>query len=257
MTNDRLPRRRAQRRVVFVLDQAGIDALNADPTAHEVLAREDAAVLNAGTDPSLTDDIAKGLERQGLLVPGSILIASPYRDGDYASLDEAVDRFSLEKWSAVSTLCSLLGAQTLSVQVVEDTVTNTRVEVQARGGRGPVDAGATGSMSHVERFVGQMHWDDVFVGGEMALDRATDYLKASGLESDPEVRSLVEARSHPGNLLVRRTVTIDLSRESQRTIDAALKIRVPAILNLDGTFQRAAESQAHYKVTLEVVFADG
>lgn len=126
MNHDRLPERRGQRRVVFVLDQRRIDALDTDPKAHEIVGRSDAAILNADANPSEADPITQAIERQGLLVPGTVLVASPYQDGDYASLDEAADRFGLEKWAAVSTLAALLGAKRLSVQVVEDTISKSR-----------------------------------------------------------------------------------------------------------------------------------
>jgi hypothetical protein len=255
MDFERLPEARANRRVVFVLSQGVIDAMKTDPSFRDILMREDAAIIHAAADLSNADRITRDLEGQGLLVPGLVLVASPYRDGNYAVLDEAVDRFGLEKWSAVSTLCGYLGAQTLSVKIVEDSLSQTRAKLGMGGGKGPVDAKLTGDLSQVDKFAAQMHWDDAFVGGEMDLARAEEFLTTSGLMADPEVRSLVEGRSHAGNLLARRTVTIDLSRESQRTIEAALTISVPSVFKVGATFDHAKETKAHYKVTLDVVFA--
>lgn len=254
MKYDRLPDRRAHRRIVFVVDQKTIDSLETDPTARELLLREDAALIHAATDPDQTDPVTRGLESQGLLTPGAVLVLSPYRDGDYAPLDEAMDRFSLQKWTALSTLCAFLGARSLSVEVIEDTLTSTRVTFGAGGGRGPVKVAGKGDVKHMEAFVAQMNLEDTYSGGECDIQRATDFLTTSGLGADPAIRSLAESRSFPGNTLATRSLTIDLSRESERTIDAALTIKVPAVLNAQATFQHAKESKAHYRVTMKISF---
>ena len=252
---EQLPARRYERRVVIVVDLPGMYALRDNTDASALASREDVAVIYAGTDLDLTDEVTRSLERQGMLVPGAVLVASPYRDGDYAALEEAADRFGLQKWAAISTLCGYLGARTVDVKVVEDTLSDTRIELKAGGGRGPVAADASGKSDHVVKFAGQLHWHDEFAGGQMDLDLAKEHLRDSGLEADPEVRSLLEARSNNGNVLQKRTVTVDLSRESERTIEAALSVKVPAVLKLDAAFKRAATSRAHYKVQFEVDFA--
>ena len=252
----RLPARRAERRVIFVMDRAAIEWMEADPSGREVMLREDAAVLYSGIDVDEADPVTQRLERQGLLVPGLVLVASPYRDGDYAPLEAANNRFSLEKWASVSTLCVYLGARTLSVQVVEDTKTQSKWTASAGGGVKGVEATATATGRSVDAFAGQMHWDDSYVGGVGNLELARDYLLTSGLEADPEIRSLVDARAHPGNLLARRTLVVDLSRESERALDTVLSINPPAILSFSAQFERARESKANYRLTLEIVFPD-
>ena len=257
MNYNNLPERRSQRRVVFVLSRAEIESLESDPDFRNILQREDAAVLYAGCDVGLSDPISARLERQGLLQSGTVLVASPYRDGDYSVLGEALDRFSLEKWSSASLLCGLLGARSVSVRVLEDEESKTKREFTAGGGRGPVKAKGSVATTKLDKFAAQMDFNDSFSGGQMDLPRAHAILESSGLEADPEIRTLVDARTHSGNLLTRRTVTIDLSREAQRTVDAALSIAVPTVLNMSAKFQQTRDSRARYKVTFDVLFPGG
>jgi len=189
------------------------------------------------------------------MVPGTVLVASPYRDGDYAVLDEATERFGLAKWTAVSTLCGLLGAESLEVKVLQEENSHARREITGGGGRGPISVKATGKSTALDKFEGQMSLVDKFPGGPADIPAARHFLESCGLEGDPEVRSLVEARAHASNPLSRRTVTVDVSRESARTIDAALSVAVPALLNLSATFDQAKEDQARLKVTFDVVFS--
>jgi hypothetical protein len=254
MAFDRLPERRYERRVVIVVDLPTQYALREDQEAVALSRREDVALLYAGTDLDTTDDVTRSLERQGLLVPGTVLVASPYRDGDYASIDEAAQRFGLQKWAAISTLCGLLGARTVDVKVVEDSISNTKVDVSIGGDRGPAQVHGSGKSSSLEKFAGQLTWHDEFLGGVADLELAREHLNATGLEADPEVRSLVDARAHTGNTLLRRTVAINLSRESERVIGAALSLKVPAVLKVDGTFSRAAQTRASYQVQIEIDF---
>ena len=257
MKYSNLPERRGQRRVVFVLSQAEIESLESDPDFRNILQREDATVLYAGSDVGLADPITARLERQGLLQAGTVLVASPYRDGDYAVLGEALDRFSLEKWSSAYLLCQRLGARSVSIRVLEDEESKTRCEFTAGGGRGLVKAKGSVATAKLDKFAAQMDFNVEFAGGPMDLPRARELLESSGLEADPAIRTLIEARTHSGNQLTRRSVTIDLSREAQRTVDAALSIAVPTALNLSAQFQQTRDLRAHYKVTFDVLFSDG
>ena len=250
-----LPERRAFRRVVFVVDQKTIDSLETDPTARDLLLREDAAVLLATTDPDHADPVTRLLEAQGLLSPGSVLVLSPYRDGGYAPIEDAMDRFSLQKWTALSTLCAYLGARSLTVQVIEDTESESRATFGVDVGRGPVKVSGKGGVKHLENLAAQMDLNDEYLGAAWDLERANEYLATSGLGAEPEVASLVDARSFPGNMLSKRTLRVDLSRESERTIDAALAIKVPTVLDIGAKFQHVSKNKAHYRVTVEVNFS--
>lgn len=251
-----MPAARGRRRTVFVMQQADIDELRSNPSTAALLARQDVAIIDASADPASADPVTAALERRNQLIAGNVLIASPYRDGDYAELADAMDAFSLEKWAAVSRLCALLGAEKLTVRQVEETESNTSWDAVADGGKGAVKAGGSARSRRAEQFGRKIDLQDVYIGGRMDVEQAQRYLAESGLESDPVMRSLVDVRSHPGNLLARRTWTIDLSRESQQVLDAALGIKVPGIFGLDAKFKHAREDKAHYKVTLDIVFHD-
>lgn len=252
----RLPESRAQRRTVLVLDRGDIEALEVDPSSRDIFNREDVAVLYAGTDLASADPLTQSLDRKNLLIPGQVLVASPYRDGDYTPLAEAKDRFSLEKWSLVSTLCAYLGASSLDVKTLEDIQTHERVEVTAGGAIRGIGAKAKGESSDLQRFAAQMHLQDVYVGGIGNLDLAEKHLRDSGLEADAEIRSLVDARRHTGNLLARRTLSVDLSREAERSLDLTLSITPPVLGGIQAAFNKAAQEKMSVRLNLEIVFPE-
>ena len=234
--------------------QAVIDSLDTDPAFRDLLVREDAAILHAATDLEQANEITRSLDSQGLLVPGAVLVLSPYSNSFYAPLDVAIDRFSLQKWTSVSMLCAYLGAQSISVEILEDTETNTSVKFDAGGSRFGVGASTKGASKALKKFMGQMSLNDTYTGGQFNIEQAETFLETSGLVGDPVLRSLIDARSFSGNMLAQRRLTIDLSKETQRTVEAALEIKVPTFMNVGATFEQAKKSLAHYRLTLSVTF---
>lgn len=238
-----------------MLDAPAIYALREDK-ASRLYERGDVAILHAGAELDDADDITRSLERQNLLVPGAVLVASPYRDGVYAPLDEAAQAFAREKWAAVSALCSRLGARSLKVKVIEDSLSSSRIEMKGSASGRLASGDASLAMKQMERLAAELTWEDEFSDGVTDIEEAKRYMSAAGLESDPETRFLLDARAYEGNRLRKRTVSFDLSRESERTLEAALELKVPLILGMEGTFSRASESRAHYRVKTEIEFND-
>jgi hypothetical protein len=159
---NRLPERRADRRIIMVLDQTKLDALDYEPDSSELLHQPGVAIVSSRPDLAQVDDLTQSLENLDQLVPGAILVASPYRDGEYAEIEEASDQFGLKKWSELSLLCGLLGARTLEIEVVEQEQNGQRTEFKAGGGRGPIQAGGDLTWEQRNSLVGQLSWKDEF-----------------------------------------------------------------------------------------------
>ena len=66
---------------------------------------------------------------------------------------------------------------------------------------------------------------DQFPGSEPDVGTARSLLVAAGLDDDMVLTGLVEARSHEKNRLAKRQLTVNMTRESERTIAAALTLR--------------------------------
>lgn len=250
----RLPDARAHRRTILVLDRGDIETLEVDPNSRDLLHREDVAILYAGADVASSDPLTQTLERRSQLIPGEVLVASPYRDGDYASLIEAKNRFALEKWLAVSTLCGYLGASSLEVKTIEDIESNKSISISGGGSIKGVGAKFTGESKDLQRFAAEMHLADTYSGGVSDLTRAEEFLRASGLEADAEFRSLIDSRRHEGNLLAHRTLKVDLSQEAQRSMDLTLSINPPLIEGIQNSFKRAREDKTRLRLTLDISF---
>lgn len=248
-----LPSQRNQRRVILVLDDASIEALDRSRDATDVVDKEGVVVLHAAARPS--GKLHRSLDEQGLLVPGNLLIASPYRDGDYARVDEATEHFSLEKWASISTLCGLLGASSVRVKELRDEQVNSEANGEGKVKRLGTEVSVSVQSSKRGQSTKGLIWDEDFSGGQADLAGARSFLQKSGLHADPELRSLVEGRSFAGNPLVRRRFELDLSLEVNRTLDMASSLNLGPLAGIGVQVQTAKTIRTRRSVVLEIEFA--
>jgi hypothetical protein len=250
-----LPERAAEREIILVLDQTGIDALDYEPGSQELLDRSEVAILNKDAiNLDKASSVVSGLSERGLLRREAVLVADPFQGGEYAPVEEANRLFGLAKWSAVSRLLAYLGAKSVSITEEEKDKTGVRTELTVEGGRGPVAAKGGIELASQDKSVGQLRLNDSFVGGALDLDKARRFLVSAGLDGDPCLRDLVEMVANPGNAPHTRSLQLDLNRESKRTVDAALSLNIPVFLSLEATMDRAKETQESYRLEMEIEF---
>ena len=250
-----LPERAAEREIILILDQTGVDALDYEPGSQELLDRREVAILNKDAiNLDSASSVVSVLSERGLLRPEAVLVADPLQGGDYAPLEEANRLFGLAKWSAVSRLLAYLGAKSVYIAEAEKDKNGVRTELTVKGGRGPVDAKGSIELASQDESVGQLRLNDSFVGGALDLDKARRFLVSTGLDGDPYLRDLVEMVAHTGNAPQKRTLHLDLNRESKRTVDAVLSLNIPVFMSLEATMSRVKETQESYRLEMEIEF---
>jgi hypothetical protein len=246
-----LPERHSQRRLIIVLDVVDYDGLEIRGD-YELFHRPDIAVMKWPAESS--DALADRLERQGLAVPGAVLLQSPYYADDYAAEEGCAEHFAQQKIAIFSRLCQLLGARRVTAEVIKDTEKGFEITASAGAGRGGIGGSVSGGYEGIARVAESMAWSDEYTGHTADVDAALALLSSTNLDRDPPLRSLVEARGLTKNAHVSRVLTISLTNESRKTFELALSLVIPETVSASGTFRRQQSRMATYVVTYNVLF---
>lgn len=248
---DHLPNRPSHRQVVFVVDPLEIEAGGASMSA---LARmPHVQVLSSQPDHTRADELVKRLERQGLLQTGQVLLLSPYDDQDYRLAEEAADAFSLQKFAAFIRVCQLLGVRKVGVKTLEEQTTKQRIILDADGRYVAAKGKASLERAAVEEMASKLSWQEEFPGAEPDIVSARELVQKRGLESDTVITSLVDSCADQRNPPKRRVLTVDLSQEGVRTLNAAARLDLK-LLSGSVNLKRVAETSRRFQVTYEVNF---
>ncbi|MCF6508710.1 hypothetical protein E9549_15040 [Blastococcus sp. MG754426] len=246
--------REGARKLVMVLNRAGLDRCSYDDDGAELLRTPGLwLVSDSPTDEQLQDPLIAGLDHAGLLVAGNVLVQMPYDPDSYETADEAQQRAAERKHLIFTKLCQLLGARHVHLEVVETQSDKGEARVDLTGSA----RGVTGK-GHVEKktaeaLAASMRLDDRYVGGATDIEAAEALLEKHRLTSEPQMRSLVDARAS-SNQLHSRKYTVDLSRESSRQLQAAAQLKVPKFLTVGASALSASTSTLKYRATYEVAF---
>jgi len=248
-----LPARPTERVVIYAVDTIDLERMEYEGSLGPRATY--AAVVDA-TAISPDDSLQANLLEQGLLVPGNTLVQNPYRPQEYASIEEAGERFALDKFFIFSLLCQQLGAEAVQIQTIEEIGQNQTRTVnvggsqRATGGQGEVSGlSATG-----QKIAAQKDLLDTFHGGEPDIESARDLLRSHRLDGDPILRSLVESRAQQGNPHKTRRISVDLSEETSRVMAMAGRVKTPAFFELHADASAITSSSFHYRVVYLVTF---
>jgi hypothetical protein len=246
-----LPEPPNRRRIVLVLNPVAYRAMDFEDV-REIDERTDIAVLDAVAP--IEDPVTHGIERQGLLVPGNVLVQNPFRTDRYAEIREATDLFALDKSVLFARLCQLLGAEHVIVEKVEDRTSKTSVKVGGGYDDGASRVSAQVSTTAAENFARKLHFSDDLAGGAADIQGANRFLIKHGLDADPMMSSLIEARSDAANNHRTRMLSIDLSTETDRNLNIIADVGIPTFFSVKVDISRTVRAAAHYRVLYQVDF---
>jgi hypothetical protein len=248
-----LPDRATERVVVYVVDTIDLERMEYEDSIDPRLTY--AAVVDAKAVDK-RDTLKNDLLRQGLLIPGSVLLQNPYRPQQYASISEAAEKFALDKYFIFSLLCQQLGALTVQIQAVEETRGKKSQRMEIKGGNRLTGAKGHGKAhsATVESILSQQELSDTFAGGEPNIEAAEELLRRHRLDDDPVLRSLVDSRAHLANPHKKRHITLDLSRETERLLDLAASVTTPAYFKLEANASSVKSSSVRLRLDYDVTF---
>ncbi len=180
------------------------------------------------------------LDNAGLLLPGRLLIRSPFDRRCYVAANEAWQHFAVAKYNAIALLCQVLGANSLEITEFHKGEDSKTAAVAAGfPGKAKVEIAGEIRKQVTESLTMNYRW----AGGEPDVNTARAVLNDTGLGADPAVRRLADQRELVGNTLRSYELTTDLLAEATREISFALEL-LPSMkkLKLSGNFDLDIES---------------
>ena len=248
-----LPARPTERVVIYAVDTIDLERMEYDGSLGPRATY--AAVVDA-TAVNHEDSLQMRLLEQGLLVPGNTLVQNPYRPQEYASIEEAGEKFALDKFFIFSLLCQRLGAEAVQTQIIEETGHDRTRTLKVGGGQRATGAKAevSGLSATGQKIAAQKDLLDTFHGGEPDVEGARDLLLRHRLDGDPILRSLVESRAQRGNPHKTRIISVDLSEETTRIMALAGRVKTPAFFELHADVSAITSSSFRYRVVYLVTF---
>jgi hypothetical protein len=205
--------------------------------------------------PPDAPDWQRNLDRRGQLSQGSVLIRNVLSPGVYVSAEEADQRIAHTKTLHFASLCQLLGARSVDAElVVQETGEKTR-EFDLKAGKAGGPRGTVKALSKaLSEKVASFELSSTYEGGEPDLESARALLRSTGLDGDPTLVGLVDARTHRANPVNEQTVFVKLSTEAIRTITAGANIVVPAFVKVEVDMKQVARQAETFSVRYHVKF---
>ena len=253
MTDSTWPNEPHRRRALLVLNEEKIVTLRYEEDGPDLLRNEEVYILPSslqGSNPAVQNLIDGGLVR-----PGAVLIQSPFDKDKYENSTQAVERFALDKHMHFSKLCMYLGAREVIVEQIELKNTEDRKIVSLQGG---LSMKGTGDIKiedeEVASFYDKMTLHDRFQGGLPDVQAAEEHLKRTGLSGDDTMRSLIDLRRNPNNLLSSRELRLNMTSEVKRNFNVLANLNIPAYISLEAGYDRHVREQTEFTLTIKVDF---
>jgi hypothetical protein len=246
--------RDSARRLIIVLTQAELDRCEYDVEGAELLRAPGVwLVSDSAAQTDVSDPLVAGLDRSGLLSAGNVLMQMPYDPDVYEPVEDAPQRAAERKHLIFTELCQLLGATRVRLEVIETQSEKGEARVTLKGSTRSVSADGEVAKKSAEALAATMTLDDRYVGGDPEIAASEELLERTGLNTDPLMRSLINAR-RVGNVLHSRKYTVDLSRESSRQLKIAAQVKVPVFMSLSANVQTLTTAAEKHRATYEVSF---
>ena len=154
-----------------------------------------------------------------------------------------------------SKLCMYLGAREVIVEQIELKNTEDRKIIYLQGG---LSMKGTGDIKiedeEVASFYDKMTLHDRFQGGPPDVQAAEEHLKRTGLSGDDTMRSLIDLRRNPNNLLSSRELRLNMTSEVKRNFNVLANLNVPAYISLEAGYDRHVREQTEFTLTIKVDF---
>ena len=250
MTNNDTPH---SRRVLAAFTQAKWDTL--DPAKRRNLSGQPGVgVLVIDGQSRIDRGIAERVLTENTVSHGMVLVQNPYDTAQYFPDDEAAMEIALKKTLCIAQVCQLLGAREFTVNSIESKSDGTKWNASGGAGAKGMKAKFRGGGGKSTQLARKIDLSDSSSGGEADVEAAISYLRQHQLESDSMLKSLVDAAAFDGNKIQKRTLTVDVSRESRRSMELAMDVSALAFGSGKGGGGREAHTVDQFAVTYEISF---
>lgn len=246
----------SRRRVVLMLTDSEIDDFKRKGYAGKL--DSETAIVSSQID--MMENFEKypvalrNIYQAKLNKPGLVLVQSPYDENVYQPIDQAENKFALEKFMYFSLLCNYLGAKKFNAQQGENENNSSNLDVIIYANGAAAGGETKNKYSFDSEIKKQLNLNDNFTGGEPNMVAAEELLRNTGLFTDVTMRSLVEARKNTMNSFLSRKLTLVLNSDIRRAFDSLNKIKTIAGASLDISAQAASQKSIEYFLEITIEF---
>lgn|GEM_PF-2494561 len=247
-------------RSVVVVSDDDYRRMAGSPQAVDLLKNQVALVVPLSAEPEYNGELVEGVREllvdSDQLVPGALLIKSPFGRMSFEHADVAIEAFASAKYLAVANVARLLGAREVhfmeaKVEVESDSwAADLTAKLPAFGGKAEarrelkkkVDARMTGRM--------------VFPGSSPSLSEATEYLNIQNLAHDDQLQKLVAMRTGE-NPVEEYSMRMSGTREAEANFTSAISIANAGpmkALNVGAKFVRTAQLVRNVEIVIDIKF---
>ena len=258
MGTGRIPEDPERRRALVVLENHDVEECDLDSKGRRFL---DSAEVHVLVWPCRGDlgPLKRTLGARELLRPGSVLIQSPFDVESYVIESEAIERFSLVKYTAYSRIYAALGARVVEVVQIERQSGSVRTSLRLDGEL-PIVGGAkvAGAVEELKRMEASLSLRDKFVGKSPNIAQAERLLADYRLRGDGVIVSLIDQHRDSHNPIREREVRTNLVAETRTNLEIVGSLELPSFLELSssvgGAVNRVRSDIREFSLTLRVTF---
>ena len=255
MTDNPWPDNPACRKVVLVLDQDDINALEYEDGGAELLTNEEIHIFSSHL--SQPNPTVQALIDQGIVTSGSVLIQNPYDKSLYHRESEAMEEIALAKLLHFSTLCGHLGAREVKVEQIR-----LKKEGRKVTRSGEVDIPAVGSVKlegkkeDLNSFAHRLSLTHEFDGGQPNIQAATEFLQRTGLSSETIMQDMLN-KARMRNKPKSSKINLNLTAEGHQNLKVLASLNLKATrlpISVKGNYDRKEYERTEYTLTIAVKF---
>ena len=256
MANKPWPDDPSRRKIVLVLNQDDINALDYEDDGNVLLTNEEVHILSS--HPSEPDLSVQALIDQGLVMPNTVLVQNPFEKSLYHHEPEAEAQIAQTKCQHFSTLCSLLGASEVKIEDRKKNKVESSSNLSNR-----VDIPTVGSVEseinkeNLDSFISGLTLTDTFEGGEPNVKAANAFLQRTGLWGDTSMRGLLDIVQSQTNKIKSRKIELNLMTEARRNLKVLANLKLKSLrlpISLETKYDREEHEQTEYTLTIAVKF---
>ena len=255
MSDNKWPDDPSRRKIVLVLNQDEIDALDYEKGGSDLLLNKEIHILSSY--PSKPGSAVQALIAEGIVTSGAVLVQNPFDKSLYHLESEAVEQIALAKLLHFSTLCGHLGAREIKIEQIRIKKEKREATFLVEGGIPVAGSGKLDKKREdLHSFAHQLSLIHEFAGSEPNVQAAIEFLEQIGLSNETIMQDMLNKAQIP-NKPKSSKINLNLTSEVHQNLKALAKLNLNATklpISLETNYDRKVHEQTEYTLTIAVKF---
>ncbi|MCD8438297.1 hypothetical protein LNI95_11545 [Tenacibaculum dicentrarchi] len=186
----------------------------------------------------------------------SVLIAHPYKDNYFISIEDSDEIIQREKLSNTADLARLLGAKKFEVMSISQQETKKEYELDIKGKFKVTTLKVNVGKSVTEETKKVYSLVNEYPGSNPDYNKALEKLNTYGLIIDPEVKALVESRNpNDSNLLSSQRISLKTTSEINENLEIASSlVALGGVLDISANFKNRISYRNSMELSINIEF---